>query len=87
MKESCLVCRGLRNVWESVGCVNVLWNVSVHCGMCRYVLQRGVWREAGGMCRYIVECVGMFSTGSVAGSLWNVSVYCGMCRYVLHCEW
>ena len=38
------------------------------------------------MCRYIVECVGMFFIVSVMGGLWNVSVYCGMCRYVFHME-
>ena len=38
------------------------------------------------MCRYIVECVGMFFIVSVTGSLWNVSVYCGMCRCVFHME-
>ena len=35
-------------------------NVTVYCGMCRE----------------IVECVGI---------LWNVSVYCGMCRYIVEC--
>ena len=34
------------------------------------------------MCRYMVECVGVFFIAGVAGSLWNVSVYCGICRYV-----
>ena len=35
------------------------------------------------MCRYIVECVGMFYIVSVTGSLWNVSVYSGMKLYIL----
>ena len=37
------------------------------------------------MCRYIVECVGMFYIVSVTESLWNVQVYCGMCRYIVEC--
>ena len=40
----------------------MLWNVTVYCGMCRYVLH-GWGAVDCGMCRYVVECVGMFYMG------------------------
>ena len=54
---------------------DVLWIVPICCGMAGCLWDAAV---NVGMCRYMVECVGMFYIGSVA-------VFCRMCRYIVEC--